>query len=439
MSEKAKLRALLGLIQTSTERAIAEYEKNGEDVPQLASTDSHPLDSASDSLALKKAIRVLEGACQQLCATLAPPQHTVINLVENYDWACIRVVIEAKIADILVDHPNGLHVNELSRIVHMHAGKLARVLRPLVSKGCFREVTPDVFANNRLSLVLRSTTDISGIAGVHAALVSKGASVLYENLTEPDYASSFEPAKAPVIQSFKGQITGTFFDLIRSDDKMFESYHRGMIGVGSIMGSLSILEHFPWNNFSSVCDVGGGIGTFSFPLAKRYPHLRVTCHDLPEVMPQAKEALAKELPGAHNVQLVPLNFFEQTPVKGHDIYYLRHVLHDWHDEEAAIILRNVRQSMPPQSRLLIQDYVVQSSARIQGSSAVSTDKAPEPMLPNFGAGNTRLYQGDLTMFFVHNARERTLIEFAELGNICGFRLEKVWDLAESCVMEYSLV
>ncbi|KAH7903185.1 S-adenosyl-L-methionine-dependent methyltransferase [Hygrophoropsis aurantiaca] len=437
MSEKAKLKALLELITTSTEQAIAEYEKDGGNVPSLASSDSHPLDSATDSLALKKAIRTLEGACQQLCATLAPPQHTVVNLVEHYDWACIRVVIEAKIADILVEHPNGIHVDQLSRLVNMNASKLARVLRPLASKGCFREVTPDVFANNRLSLVLRSTTDVCGIARIHASMIYKGATVLYENLTEAEYASSVAPDKAPLIHAFKGQITGSFFDLLKSDDSMFESYHRGMIGVGSIMGSLSVLEHFPWDNYSSVCDVGGGIGTFSFPLAKRYPHLKVTCHDLPEVILQGQAALSKEYPGVNNVQLIPFNFFEQTPLKGQDVYYLRHVIHDWHDEEATLILRNVRKSMPPHSRLLIQDYVVQSSASLSNGNVIATDKAPYPMLPNFGAGNARLYQGDLTMFFVHNARERTLNEFIEIGNSTGFQLQKVWDLAESCVMEYS--
>ncbi|KAL4079704.1 hypothetical protein J3A83DRAFT_4085377 [Scleroderma citrinum] len=42
-------------------------------IPIINSTELHPLDSAVDIVELRKAICLLEGACQQLCASLAPP------------------------------------------------------------------------------------------------------------------------------------------------------------------------------------------------------------------------------------------------------------------------------------------------------------------------------------------------------------------------------
>ncbi|KAG1828505.1 hypothetical protein EV424DRAFT_1318156, partial [Suillus variegatus] len=64
--------------------------------------------------------------------------------------------------------------------------------------------------------------------------------------------------------------------------------------------------------------------------------------------------------------------------------------------------------------------------------------APEPLLANFGVGNIRSYQQDMTMLFAHNAKERTLQDFLALTTaIARLKLEKVWDLAESCVLEYS--
>lgn len=62
--------------------------------------------------------------------------------------------------------------------------------------------------------------------------------------------------------------------------------------------------------------------------------------------------------------------------------------------------------------------------------------APEPMLPNFGVGNMRMYQQDVSMF-MHNARERMLPEFLELSDAAGLKLEKIWDLSEACVLEYT--
>ena len=80
MSGEAQLEALLDIITTSARQAIAEYKKGGNDVPTISSKTYHPLDFATNTVALKKAVRLLEGACQQLCASLAPPQHTVCNV-----------------------------------------------------------------------------------------------------------------------------------------------------------------------------------------------------------------------------------------------------------------------------------------------------------------------------------------------------------------------
>ncbi|KIJ64097.1 hypothetical protein HYDPIDRAFT_28987 [Hydnomerulius pinastri MD-312] len=442
MSGEAQLEALLQIINTSARQAIAEYKKGGNDAPTINSTEFHPIDFATDTVALKKAVRLLEGACQQLCASLAPPQHTVINFAQSYDWACTGVVLRTKVADALQKYPKGLHVSELSQMVGLEKGKLSRVLRVLASKGCFTEVETDVFANNRLSLITLTSSNPGCLARIHAQDVSQGAEVLYETMTEPDYASSYEPDKAPLIYALKKKgLKGSFFDWMKEDAERRENYHRAMIGLGDIMGSLSVLHHYPWNEVKTVCDVGASIGTFSIPLAKMYPHLKITDQDLPEVLVQAKDVWTKDAPQAlqsSQVEFIALNFFEESPVKGKDAYYLRNIIHDWPDAEAAIILRNVRKAMEPHSRLLIHDYVLTPASRKPTADYMGADVAPEPMLPNFGAGNSRMYQQDLNMWFIHNAKERTLDDSISLGSAAGLRLEKVYDLAESAVLEFKL-
>ena len=74
---RAKLDALLALLNSAAQEAIAEYERTG-DVPSTES--AHPLDSQPPTLALRNALRILEGACEQLCTTLAPPAHTLLNV-----------------------------------------------------------------------------------------------------------------------------------------------------------------------------------------------------------------------------------------------------------------------------------------------------------------------------------------------------------------------
>ncbi|KIJ64096.1 hypothetical protein HYDPIDRAFT_168169 [Hydnomerulius pinastri MD-312] len=424
MSGEAQLEALLEIINTSARQAIAEYKKhgNGADVPTIQSTTFHPLDFKEDTVVLKKAVRLLEGACQQLCASLAPPQHTVINcrrripadyafwgqFTQTYDWACAGVALRTRVADVLTSYPKGLHVQSLAAAA----------------------VDTDTFANNRLSLILKSTSNAGCLAKIYAQDVSQGAGVLYETMTEPDYAWSYEPNDAPLIYAFRKQgLEGNFFEWMEADDERRENYHRGMVGAGDVMGQLSVLHHYPWTEVKTVCDVGASIGTFSIPLSKAFPHLQITDQDLPEVLVQAKEVWAKDAPRAvetNQVDFVPLNFFESSPVKGKDVYYLRNVLHDWPDAQAAVILRNVRDAMESNSRLLIHDYVLASTSRKTPEVLSGAEIAPEPMLPNFGAGNGRMYQQDLNMWIVHNAKERSLADLTKLGSAVGLRLVKVY-------------
>ncbi|KAH0826050.1 S-adenosyl-L-methionine-dependent methyltransferase [Lanmaoa asiatica] len=353
----------------------------------------------------------------------------------SFEWACVGVVLRAKVADALEKYPKGLHVDELAKLVNLEKGKLARVLRLLATKGCFTEVEPNIFVNNRISLVTLSSSDPGALSRIEAEDVSQGAVVLYETLTEPEYATSYDPEKAPVIYAINRKgFKGGWFDWMKQDN-----YHRAMIGINYIMGSLSVLHHYPWNEVKSVCDVGASFGTVSLPLAKMYPHLKIINQDLPEVLVQAKDIWVKDAPEAlqnKRVELVPLNFFEESPVKGQDAYYLRNIIHDWPDAEAAIIMRNVRNAMAPHSRLLIHDYVLTPASRDTNAKSFGADVAPEPLLPNFGNGNNRMYQQDLNMWFVHNAKERTLNESIALGAAAGLRLERVYDLAESAVLEF---
>jgi hypothetical protein len=80
---RAKLDALLALLNSAAQDAIAEYERTG-DVPLKES--GHPRDSQHPTIALKNALRVLEGACDQLCTTLAPPTHILLSVSGVYIW-----------------------------------------------------------------------------------------------------------------------------------------------------------------------------------------------------------------------------------------------------------------------------------------------------------------------------------------------------------------
>ena len=73
--------ALVALIVSASKNIEAEYAKSSTpSVPSLDDLTTHPLDLQISSPALRQATRILEGACAQLCATVARPQHTIIHV-----------------------------------------------------------------------------------------------------------------------------------------------------------------------------------------------------------------------------------------------------------------------------------------------------------------------------------------------------------------------
>lgn len=56
-----------------------------------------------------------------------------------FEPSCLRVAVEAHIPDLLLNSPNGVHVDELSKKTGIESEKLARILRLLATRQCFRE------------------------------------------------------------------------------------------------------------------------------------------------------------------------------------------------------------------------------------------------------------------------------------------------------------
>jgi len=100
------------------------------------------------------------------------------------------------------------------------------------------------------------------------------------------------------------------------------------------------------------------------------------------------------------------SFFERVPA-GADGYILSFVLHDWDDERATAILRNVRQAMSPEGRVLVVEGLI--------------PEGDEPALSKLS---------DLEMLVMTSGgRERTVEEFRELFAAAGLRLTRVVPMA----------
>ena len=92
------------------------------------------------------------------------------------------------------------------------------------------------------------------------------------------------------------------------------------------------------------------------------------------------------------------DFFELQAVKGAKFYYLRHILHDWTDEDSVRILKNIVPAMGPESRIIIDEVV----------------------LPDKGVPWQAAYM-DLTMMGALGGVERTKSEYGAILNRAGLK------------------
>jgi len=116
------------------------------------------------------------------------------------------------------------------------------------------------------------------------------------------------------------------------------------------------------------------------------------------------------------------NFFEEQPIQRADVYVMRHILHDWADDECVKILTHIRKAMGPNSILLNIDNVMQSTA---GSRFLKA--APAPLPPNYGCAHSHANHHDLYMYCMFNGAERTIGQFDALAARAGLKIAKVWE------------
>jgi hypothetical protein len=135
------------------------------------------------------------------------------------------------------------------------------------------------------------------------------------------------------------------------------------------------------------------------------------------------------------VKFVECDFFRDPLPADGDLYLLKHILHDWNDEKAGEILRNLRKAMPPLARLLVVDSVVASGTLLTQSRRCGVDDESIDVVGRRGgfasAGETVGMLGsvakllDLNMMVMCDGKERTAEEWAALLRANGFRLVRI--------------
>ena len=161
-----------------------------------------------------------------------------------------------------------------------------------------------------------------------------------------------------------------------------------------------MIEAYDFNGIATLADVGGGNGSLLTAVLGEYPEMRGLLFDLGHVAGRARDNIA--VAGCSDrCEVREGNFFESFPA-GVDAYLMRHIIHDWTDEQCVQILNNCRAVIPERGRLLIVEAVVPSG----------NDPSPAKDL-------------DMAMLLYPGGMERTEEEYRGLFAAAGFELAGV--------------
>ncbi len=323
--------------------------------------------------------------------------------IGHYVSRALALAAALGVADLLKDGP--ADVRDLAGATGTHGPSLRRVLRLLASVGVLDERDDGRFALTPLGELLRA--DVPG--SMKASITLFAGVAIQDSWKELEYCvRTGEPAFK------KTDPDADAFASIARDPAAAANFDKAMATFAP-QTAAAVAAAYDFSRFGTLADVGGGNGALMIGILRAAPRLRGIVFDLPHAAGRARENLAAA--GlSDRCDVVAGSFFEKVP-SGADAYLLKHVIHDWNDEKAAAILRNVRAAIAPAGRLLIVEGVYPS--RIDRS------------LEGRGAA-----ANDVNMLVCTGGRQRSEPEFSDLYREAGFRLERIVPTpARVCVIE----
>ncbi|THD69211.1 methyltransferase [Robertkochia marina] len=315
------------------------------------------------------------------------PHQQLVQMISGYAInQALYTAAKLDLAELIASHQN-MSVEDLAAKAGAQPKALYRLLRALASVGVFRENEEGQFLMTPMAECLRYAHPQS----VKAMALGIGK-VMYPAFQELLY--SVKTGKGG-FEVHHGMPVFEYFNVHQDEAKIFDRMMTDIHGGET----RPMIDTYDFSGFKTIVDVGGGNGEVLYQLFRKHAHLKGILFDLPHVVKRSAENM-KSWGMKDRADCVGGNFFNEVPADG-DAYILRHILHDWNDEDAVKILSNCCKAMNPKGKVLVVEAVIPPG----------NDPHPFKWL-------------DLTMLLI-GGKERTKEEFEELFDRSCLKLERV--------------
>ncbi|KAJ5545876.1 hypothetical protein N7494_003461 [Penicillium frequentans] len=355
--------------------------------------------------------RQLLQACDDLKTKLETPFDLASRLVfSGHQAIALRLGVDLKLFDAIAAKggrsSGSVNIYELAEETSAEPLLIGRIMRFLTAMSVVEEVSPGSYKSTSLAAALVSSSPLSA-AMIHGTHFMTVLSKLPEYFRTKGWESPSDAFDGPfqfAIESphyFEFLSSNPFYQQAFNTTMTMSFRRRGedWFDVFPVADRLRV----PGDADPLLVDIGGGQGEDLKKFKARFPTMsgRLFLQDLPAVAQGVQD-----LPAGIEVQ--DHDFFQVQPVKNAKAYFMRTVLHDWPDKQAAQILGRVRDAMGPDSILLIS----------------------ETMLPESGALLPSVLS-DMQMMGSFASLERTEAQWRALFEQAGLELVQTW-LPDDC-------
>jgi hypothetical protein len=321
-------------------------------------------------------------------ASPPPPSQVMAQMVfGKHVSMAISVAAKLRLADKL--HSSPLTASELAKQTGSHEPSLYRLMRALVSVGVFAQHADGRYGNTPNSELLRT-----GVPGSMRGMADfMGAEWCWDAWGH--LLLSVQSGKT----AFNEVFGEPCFDYLAKHPDESAVFNEGMVGFSTGIAK-AVVEAYSFGHVQTLMDVGGGYGGLLLTILQANPKLRGIVFDAPHVVKGAENPI-QQAGLADRCSTSGGDFFQSVPGNV-DAYILKHIIHDWNDGDALRILKTIRQSAKPGTKLYLVEAVI-----------------PENNEPHLG----KLL--DLEMLVIASGRERTAAEYKQLLASAGFDLKQI--------------
>ncbi|OGE49862.1 hypothetical protein PENARI_c019G02846 [Penicillium arizonense] len=389
-------------------KELAELTKEHGVGPSIESPGGSDLSTIAP---LKTRNELIRAAKDLIYLAMGPTDHVLSPAWSAGDYANLDLLTRFQIPQ-LVPLDSSISMSDLSAAASLPEDVLARGIRYGVANGLFREIALDQIAHSSASAELHNNGHLRNVVHFGVQFLQKILMSIPSVMVVKEDKSTDKVPESAFNLAYNTE--ENLFEYFAHSKDLNTKCHEYLIGrVNTPLWSMDRLRAaWDWVSLGpkTIVDIGRSSGHTVLaiaPLASEAEFI-VQGNNVDALDMGRKLVLLSAEPGvASRISFQSHNFFEPQPVSA-DGYILRHILHDWNDEDLVSILKALLPSIKPGARVFISEGILPD---------------PPAQRLNTLTENMILIE-DQFMLAAHDARERTVGDFVRLFHTASpkFRL-----------------